>query len=187
MGDGAVWLSLPVESDIDAITAYCRHSTIAEWTTVPVPYVRTDAQKFVVDVVPAGWSARTPTWAIRRRENAPLIGMVSLHEIDTGAAEIGFWLAPKQRGQGLMSTAVRLVCAYAFAPEGMGLVRVEWRGFVGNLASAAVVRRLGFRYEGMLRRAGPQRGRMRDIWIAGRLDTDPPWPAADWPAETVGG
>ncbi len=154
---------------------------------MPVPYVRTDAQSFVETVVPAGWAARSPTWAIRQSEEGELVGMLGLHEIDELSAEIGFWLAPARRSAGLMTAAVRLACDFAFTSHGMGLQRVEWRGFVGNRASAVVAQRTGFRYEGLLRMASLQRGRMRDTWIAGRLHTDPPGPADGWPTDIVPG
>lgn len=189
LSDGTVWLSVPGEQDIDVIARTCRHSSIGEWTTVPVPYHRSDAAAFVHTVVPKGWAARNPTWAVRLVDAGPVIGMVSLQRrrVDGDAAEIGYWLAPGSRGRGLMTRAVLMACEFAFAPGGMRLDRVEWRAFVGNHASASVARRAGFRYEGLLRGGGLQRGRRRDEWIAGRLRGDSargPLPA--WPAEVLG-
>jgi RimJ/RimL family protein N-acetyltransferase len=189
LSDGTVWLSVPGEQDIDVIARTCRHSSIGEWTTVPVPYHRSDAAVFVRTIVPGGWAERSPTWAVRMVDGGPVIGMISLQRrrADNDAAEIGYWLAPGVRGRGLMTRAVLMVCEFAFAPGGMRLDRVEWRAFVGNHGSAAVARRAGFRYEGMLRGGGLQRGRRRDEWIAGRLRGDSaraPLPA--WPVEVFG-
>ena len=177
----AVWLDVPAAADIDEITRLCRHSSISEWTSMPVPYLRTDASDFVGDAVPAGWAARSPTWALRSARDADLIGMIGLVEVNELTAEIGFWLAPAQRKRGRMTAAVQLVCEFALHPTGMALHRVEWRAFVGNHASAAVARRAGFRYEGLLRGGAVQRGRLRDCWVAGRLIGDPPGAARDWP------
>ncbi|WP_024800725.1 GNAT family N-acetyltransferase [Nocardia sp. BMG51109] len=183
--DDTVWLTRPTAADLDAIVACCREPSIGEWTTIPVPYRREHAESFLTDIVEPGWAAGRPTWGVREAADGPIVGMIGLHariREQTGA-EIGFWLAPQARGRGLMTRAVRLVCDLGFAADGLGLERIEWRAMVGNHASAAVVRRVGFRYEGLLRLGGEQRGRRRDHWVAGRLATDPAGPADGWPAD----
>ncbi|WP_067531051.1 GNAT family N-acetyltransferase [Nocardia crassostreae] len=182
----AVRLSPPTVHDIDAITACCQEPSIGRWTTMPVPYRLADAEKFVYDIVTAGWAGRSPTWALRLTEGGPVVGMIGLGPSETrrddGSAEIGFWMSPAVRGRGLMTQAVRLVCRAAFDPSWLALERVEWRAIAGNHASATVARRAGFHYEGLLRGGYVQRGVRLDSWIAGRLAADPPGPATDWPA-----
>ncbi|MEU6187258.1 GNAT family N-acetyltransferase [Nocardia sp. NPDC047038] len=185
LSNGTIWLSAPTADDVDAITECCQDPAIAEWVTIPVPYVRDSAVTFLEEMVVPGWAARSPTWAIRPRAGAPVVGMIGLGEQDESAAEIGFWLAPAQRSRGLMTQAVELVCEFGFHADGLALERISWRAFVGNYASAAVVRRAGFRYEGMSRLGSIQRGRRRDHWLAARLRTDPPGPSDDWPAQFI--
>ncbi|MEC3955259.1 GNAT family N-acetyltransferase [Nocardia sp. CDC153] len=184
--DGTIWLSPPAVSDIDAITALCQEPSIGAWTTMPVPYQRADAEKFVYDIVGPGWAGRSPTWALRRFENGPVVGMIGLSPLyprrDDDTAEIGYWLSPAARGQGLMTRAAALVSGVGLDPTTLNFERLEWRAFVGNHPSAAVVRRNGYHYEGLLRGGGLQRGTRRDIWVAGRLRTDPPTPSHNWPA-----
>lgn len=186
LSNGTVWLTPPTVYDIDAITTCCQEPSIGEWTTMPVPYLREHAEGFVTDIVIPGWAARSPTWAVRTAADGPVVGMIGLHPTirpQDETAEIGYWLCPAVRGRGLMTQAVDLACTAAFAPSPFGYGRLEWRAMVGNHPSAAVVRRTGFRYEGILRGGMVQRGIRRDIWIAGRLATDPPGPAPAWPAE----
>ncbi|MFD8244691.1 GNAT family N-acetyltransferase [Nocardia sp. NPDC059691] len=185
LSNGTIWLSAPTADDVDAITECCQDPAIAEWVTIPVPYVRDSAVTFLEEMVVPGWAARSPTWAIRPHAGAPVVGMIGLGEQDESAAEIGFWLAPAQRSRGLMTQAVELVCEFGFHADALALERISWRAFVGNYASAAVVRRAGFRYEGMSRLGSLQRGRRRDHWLAARLRTDPPGPSDDWPAEFI--
>jgi RimJ/RimL family protein N-acetyltransferase len=182
---GRVVLSAPTEGDIDRIAELCADAAIAEWTTVPSPYTREDAVGFVTGMVVDGWaSGRSRTWAIRI--GGELVGMVGLDGIADGAAEIGFWLAPSARGRGIMSEAVALVLDHGFAPapDGVGLSRIVWHAFAGNLASAAVARRAGFAFEGISRLGAVQRGNRRDDWQAGLLATDPRGEGPGWPAET---
>ncbi|WP_068280232.1 GNAT family N-acetyltransferase [Aldersonia kunmingensis] len=187
--DGSVWLDVPTAADIDVVTKLCQEPSIGEWTSMPVPYQRSDAVEFIGEMIPSGWALRSPTWAVRTRPDGDLVGMIGLTDNGDLSAEIGFWLGSAFRARGLMTAAVALVCDYAFRPDepgpagpvAMGLVRLEWRAFVGNHASAAVIRRAGFQFEGTIRAGAMQRGTLRDCWIAGLLHDDPPGPVGDWP------
>lgn len=185
LSDGTVWLSPPAVSDIDAITALCQEPSIGAWTTMPVPYHRADAEKFIYDIVGPGWATRSPTWALRPAANGPVIGMIGLSPLyprrDDNTAEIGFWLTPAARGRGLVTRAALLVSAVGLDHTALAFERLEWRAFVGNHSSAAVARRAGYHYEGLIRGGGMQRGARRDIWVAGRLRTDPALPSPNWP------
>ena len=181
-------LSAPVAADIDAITAACQDPDVRRWTTVPSPYSRSDAESFVNAYVPAGWrSGAARTWAVRRRreDGADLVGMIGLEGIHAGAGEIGYWLDPAARGAGLMAEAVEAVVEHGFDPVGIGLERIVWRALAGNVASAAVVRRIGFRFEGVRRLGAVVRDVRADEWTAAILSTDDRSPADGWPSATL--
>lgn len=177
-------LRAPDADDVDTLTRLCQDPDVQRWTTVPSPYVREDAARFVAEIVAPGWAAGTAQeWGIR--VDGRLVGMVGLTRIGDGEAELGYWLAPHVRGRGLMSEAVALVLDHGFRT--LPIQRVEWHAVVGNVASAAVARRAGFRFEGMARLGCVQRGCRVDDWQAGLLATDPREPAEGWPAETFPG
>jgi RimJ/RimL family protein N-acetyltransferase len=171
-------LVCPTLADVDAIADAAQDPEVARWTTLPSPYARADAESFV-ERSASRWSEGSElTWGIRREDR--WIGMVGLHVESGGAAEIGYWMAASARGCGYLTEAARAVIDFGFAPDGADLVRIEWRAVVGNLPSARAARRLGFRYEGLLRQGlRSQRGR-HDGWIAALLRTDDrlpqPWP-----------
>lgn len=175
-------LSRPTTADVDEITAAAQDPEVPRWTTLPSPYTRAHAEDFVSRS--AGWWADESelTWGIRREDR--WIGMIGLHRVQRGgSAEIGYWMARPARGRGYLTEAARAVVDFGFAPDGLGLARIEWRAVVGNLPSARVARRLGFRYEGMLRQGlSDVRGRS-DGWIAGLLRDDDrtprPWPVLE--------
>ncbi|CRK53598.1 Acetyltransferase [Rhodococcus sp. RD6.2] len=179
-GTGLV-LTAPTPSDIDRIAKCCTDPAIGRWTTMPVPYTRSDAEAFVRKVVPVGWADRSPTWAVRRTAAGAVLGMIGLGARDSSAAEVGFWLAPEARGEGIITRALNLVCDFGFRVDALALERIEWRAFVGNSASAEVARRVGFRFEGTARSGGLQRGTRRDMWVAALLPDDPREPAVGWP------
>lgn len=177
---GGILLAVPTADDVDAITALCQDAEIQQWTTTPVPYQRAHAEEFV-RLVEQGWANGSElTWAIRNPEDRSVLGMIGLTVDHHGSGEIGYWLAEEGRGRGLMTTAVRLVAEFAFAPEGLGLQRMLWSAYVGNWASRRVAWRLGFRFEGTVRAHLLQRGRRRDAWLATLVAGDPMEPVGCW-------
>ena len=63
--------------------------------------------------------------------------------------ELGYWLSEPFQGKGIVTRVVRRLCEYAFSDRGMN--RVQICCAVGNKASQAVPRRLGFSFEGITR------------------------------------
>lgn len=178
--DDVVVLTPPTLDDVDDITLACQDAEILEWTTVPSPYVRDHAVGFVTHMVEPGWANGTDqVWAVRHE--ARLAGAIGLHGIAEGSAEIGYWLAPWGRSQGLLRRAVDLVLDHAFDPAGLGLLRVTWHAYVGNWPSLRVAWRAGFEIEGVSRLDGVQRGVRRDSWRGTLLHDDPRAPRAPWP------
>ncbi|WP_144782436.1 GNAT family N-acetyltransferase [Microbacterium sp. BH-3-3-3] len=163
-------LSAPRENDIAAIHAECQDAAIQRFTTVPAPYLPEDAETFVE--LTRGWWAEgsEATWAIRLEGR--LVGMVGLAKLPSGGPEIGYWVSPSVRGQGLATEAARAVVDWGFAPERPAIQRIEWRAVVGNAGSARVARALGFRYEGLLRSAHVNSLGRSDLWVAGLLRDD---------------
>lgn len=187
-----VRLSVPTAADVDRVAEICADPAIARWTTVPSPYTREDAEGFVDRFVADGWADGTSfTWAVREpgESDGVVLGMVGMAcegaEGTQRAGEVGFWCAPDARGGGLITEAARLVVDWSLDPEGLGLGVVRWRANVGNWASRRVAWKLGFRFEGTLRRFGQQRGRLVDSWVASLVPEDPREPNEPWPAEAV--
>ncbi|MBW9121504.1 GNAT family N-acetyltransferase [Microbacterium trichothecenolyticum] len=131
----------------------------------------------------ASWAGELHrTWVIR--DGATLVGTIGFYRLDgQGNGEIGYWVAPDQRGGGRLREAANAVIDWAFSSEGAALTRIEWRAVVGNEASARVARALGFRFEGTLRQALVSAKHRDDGWIAALLKTDErmpqPWPVLE--------
>lgn len=87
-------------------------------------------------------------WQDRR-----LAGLIGIFNVNSyGRAEIGYWLAKDFTGRGLVTRACEKVLEYAF--DERKLHRVILRCAVGNDASCAVAKRLGFTLEGVARDDG---------------------------------
>jgi RimJ/RimL family protein N-acetyltransferase len=159
-------------ADADAVLAACQDPELQRWTQVPVPYRREHADEYVGVTSPAGWAAGTHAhFAVLDATTARLLGSMSLGGIAAGAAEVGYWCVPGERGHGVMTDALGAVCRWGFGR--LGLQRVTWLAHVGNDASRRVAEKAGFQLEGTLRQYLPHRGERRDAWIAGLLPGDP--------------
>ncbi|MEX0152382.1 GNAT family N-acetyltransferase [Microbacterium sp. LMI1-1-1.1] len=171
-------LSAPRDRDAASIHAACQDAELQRLTTVPSPYLPGDAEKFIA-LSDRWWDEGSEaTWAIRLDDR--LVGMIGLARLGGGAPEIGYWMAREARGQGVVGEAAEAVVDWAFAAERPAIARIEWRAVVGNVASARTARRLGFRYEGLLRQAASNSFGRADLWVAGLLRDDErspqPWP-----------
>ncbi|HEU4595476.1 MAG TPA: GNAT family N-acetyltransferase [Pyrinomonadaceae bacterium] len=89
------------------------------------------------------------TWAITRRGDDTLIGMIELR-LHGFKADVGYVLARRFWGQGLMTEALRAVVDFAFTLPGM--YRVWAVCDVENVGSARVMEKAGMSFEGVLRR-----------------------------------
>lgn len=172
-------LSLPRESDIDAIFEACQDADTQRYTTVPSPYEHHHAEEFVPRVASQWASGAHLTWAMR--EGDVLAGTIGLYRLDgAGSGELGYWVSPWSRRRGLLIEASRAVLDWGFSAEGPALQRVEWHAVVGNVASARAARTLGFRFEGIRRQALNGTQGREDGWSAALLANDDrtaqPWP-----------
>lgn len=80
------------------------------------------------------------------------------------ALEIGYQILDReQRGKGIATAALRLMCSYLFADR--NIHRLQLGILVGNEASRRVAEKAGFQYEGIARGAAFLRGAYRDMEV----------------------
>jgi RimJ/RimL family protein N-acetyltransferase len=171
---GRLHLRPYTEADIDAVYACCQDPDIQRWTTVPVPYERAHAEKYVQMNTVDGWRAGTgSSFAVVDSVSNTLLASIGIVGIsnDGKVAEVGYWVAPAARGQGVATQATQVVARWAFAD--LGVERLEWLAEVDNVASRRVAEKAGFTVEGVLRaRLGRPDGSRADAWIGSLLPSD---------------
>jgi RimJ/RimL family protein N-acetyltransferase len=92
-------------------------------------------------------------FAIELKEEKKLIGCIGINKIDyyQGKASIGYWLGEDYWRQGIMSEALPKVLDFAF--KKLKLRRLEAGVFTENKASIGLLRKFGFKQEGIERKS----------------------------------
>ncbi|WP_309605981.1 GNAT family N-acetyltransferase [Phenylobacterium sp.] len=111
---------------------------------------------------------RAVYWTMRSLSDGQFIGTCDLSEIDRRhrRAEVGFMLGREAWGRGYASEAMQAVLSYAAT---QGLRRLLARTHLGNRRSDALLERLGFVEEGLLRGHVLRDGDRRDCRLFGLL------------------
>jgi ribosomal-protein-alanine N-acetyltransferase len=100
---------------------------------------------------------------VRRVDDDALIGAININQIIRGffhSGYLGYYGFRPHDGQGLMTDGLNLVLCHAF--RRLKMHRLEANIQPGNVASIALVKRCGFRREGLSRRYLKIAGRWRD-------------------------
>lgn len=111
---------------------------------------------------------RAMYWAMRTLADREFVGSCDLSEVDrwNRRAEVGFMLSRDAWGQGYALEAMRTVIAFAATS---GLRKLTARTHLGNRRSEALLDKLGFAEEGLLRGHILKDGERRDCRVFGLL------------------
>lgn len=132
-----------------------------------------DASQRYAEACASDWdNARALRFGIRAIPTGELIGIVSLDSLlhVHRCCDLGYWLATRLTGRGLMTEAARICVRFAFAQ--VGLHRVRCAAGTDNHRSLAVISRLGFRFEGIARETEYVDSRWVDHAVFAALESD---------------
>jgi ribosomal-protein-serine acetyltransferase len=117
-------------------------------------------------------NGRACRFTIRERGGRRLLGVVGLEALAQlhEGAELGYWLRLDSVRRGYMSEASRTLLDWAFRKVNAHRIRVA--AATDNHASLGVIRKLGFRFEGIAREAERCQGRWLDHAIFSMLVSD---------------
>jgi ribosomal-protein-alanine N-acetyltransferase len=149
---------------MDALVRYAKDQAV--WLNLrdrfPHPYTRKDAEE---------WTGRCQSGQMRSLEFAidldgeaiGGLGFEPRQDVNRLTAEIGYWLGQPFWGKGIATAAVKEGTRRAFAE--LSIERIEAGVFEWNHASARVLEKAGFIFEGRLRRSIIKDGRIADRLI----------------------
>lgn len=89
------------------------------------------------------------------------IGVFRQEKIHKQTAELGYYIAEEYWGKGIMTEAVKQICAYVFGSS--DIIRIYAEPFAHNNASYRVLEKAGFQYEGTLRSNAVKNGKVIDM------------------------
>ncbi|WP_456271405.1 GNAT family N-acetyltransferase [Bacillus sp. AK031] len=136
--------------------------------------VTIDQAKDIIASFQQGYAGmRSMRWGIVLKEDNTFIGTVGQNNLQRGnkKAEIGFEIHPDFWAKGYTSEAAEAIIEYAF--EELQLYRMGAITFLGNQASQRLLKKLGFKEEGVLRGYIYQHGKSHDTYMFSLLQ--PEW------------
>ena len=133
-------LRSPTEDDVERIVELLNNwDVVKNLALAPYPYRRAHAEEFLVRSKMRKKTADAAVYAITFDDG--LLGIISVAPQSRGP-NLGYWLGEPYWGQGIMTEAVGAVVAAFFGPIANQLLTSGI--FLGNDASLAVQRKLGF-------------------------------------------
>ena len=159
------------DADADGLHACLSSAEATRFWNTPPHARRLDTERAVsrmIDCTPSYYRF----WAVADLGTDRCIGMVNSRDghIRNKRAAIGYIVDPSRQRQGLATEAVTALLDHCFGT--LGLHRLQAFIHPGNAASCALVERLGFRREGLLRDSLRVDDEWRDELLYARLSSD---------------
>ena len=157
------------ESDIQNVYKYANNPKIAcnLRDVFPYPYTLKDAQDFVAACLHADLATQCSLAISLKEEAIGNIGLFLKEDVYQKSAELGYWLAEPFWSKGIMSQAVRQICAIGFTHY--DIVRIFAEPFSHNTASRRVLEKAGFELEGVFKNSVYKNGSLFDSCMYARL------------------
>jgi len=160
--------------DVDLLREGSEDDDVALIERLPVPFSAGEARAWLDDQ--PTWPARGRGWSLAIADAATDegiggIGLVVRHP--PGVAELGSWVLPRRRGNGVATGAVALLSRWVLTSE-TGIHRPHALIEPWNIASQRVVEKNGYVRDGLLRAYSTYRGEHRDDLLFALLRSDLP-------------
>ena len=128
---------------------------------LPYPYTEEDAEAYISAMLAAD-PGESFAFAVTVDDVAiGSIGAFRRGNIHRRTAELGYYIGEPYWGKGLMTSAVRQLCAYVF--DNSDILRLFAEPFSYNIGSCRVLEKAGFQYEGTMRSNAVKNGKVLDM------------------------
>lgn len=137
---------------------------------LPYPYTEQDGKEFISAMLSAD---ENETFSFAIMVDDKVVGSIGIFRqgnIHSQTAELGYYIAEEYWGKGIMTEAVKQICAYVFAKS--DIIRIYAEPFAYNIASCRVLEKVGFQYEGTLRSNAVKNGKAIDMKMYSLLKTE---------------
>ena len=153
------------KSDVLSIFKYTKSPDIPRYTFVPSPNTTENIETFIKKSRKFARNKTSFVFGITELDVDEVIGTIAILGINAvhKKAEIGYWLAKKFRGQGIMPESISLVLKFCF--KELKLQRVQAATLPDNVISQKLLKTCGFKYEGRHRNYFFHRKRIKDAFM----------------------
>lgn len=117
---------------------------------IPYPYTLKDAKEWVRKNLKENKKKKPKEINFAIDINGEVVGGIGFEKIETHQAEIGYWLTPKCHNKGIMTLVLKKMTKYGF--DKLKLKRIYACVFIFNKASMKVLKKNGYKLEGILRK-----------------------------------
>jgi len=165
--------------DAPAIQVAASDRAIADtMISLPHPYPDGEAERYLSQRQAESEREGAAVFVVERKADGRFCGLIEIREIERehSQAELSFWLTQDLWGRGYMTEALQATLEHGF--EGLGLNRLYAYHMVRNPASGRVLKKNGFRQEGLLRQRVRKWGRFEDVALWAVLRQD--WQKGPW-------
>lgn len=158
-------------ADVPAVQLLANDADVARNTlNIPHPYTDQDAEDWIASHPEQLQRREAVTYAVTTRVEG-VVGAVGLIlDLEHARAELGYWIGAPYWGHGYATEAAAAVVAWGF--RSLELNRIHASHFPRNPASGRVLRKLGMRHEGSLRRHVKKWDEFLDLELFGLLRPD---------------
>ncbi len=165
-----------VEDDAESLAKRRSDPLVAEYQNWVQPFPRERAERMVTSLIEMAGPANEEWYMVSvvERDSGRVAGDLSMYmSWDMRSAEVGYSFSPEFWGQGYATEALAALVAWLF--ESVGITRAYGMLHPDNVASARVLERTGFLFEGHTRQSYWDGNECSDDWIYGM--TRPDWEA----------
>lgn len=160
--------------DAAAVHAHLQDREVASTTAmIPHPYPAGAAEEWIATHAARHQVGEAAVLAITLRDTGALIGSIEMRvEAAHRRGDLGYWIGRAHWGQGYATEAADALLRWGIGT--LGLHRVFATHMSRNPASGAVLRKIGMRHEGTLRRHILKWGVLEDLELYGILEDELP-------------
>lgn len=157
-------LIIPTMRHVEDIRKHINDAKVAKWLdNAPYPYHRKHGEFFVKKIVQPGIKNKTDyPFSIHEKEHDEIIGGIGIHHINRKhkTGEIGYWIGRKYWRKGYATEALKLILRFGF--KRLKLAKINARTFSPNKASQGLLKKAGFKPEGLFRKQLAKHGKRHD-------------------------
>ncbi len=153
------------KSDVSSIFKYTKFPDIPRYTFVPSPNTIENIETFIKKSHKFARKGTIYIFGIVPDDASEVVGTLGIHDVSVmhKKAEVGYWLAKKFRGRGIMPEAIGLALKFCF--KELKLQRVQAPTLPENVISQKLLKSCGFKYEGRHRNYYRHHKRIKDAYM----------------------